>query len=65
MLYARFSRLRVRVACVLLLANADQRHGEHLTMYVIYGRRQLIRDAAYFLTIGVAYGLVFFYGFSS
>lgn len=34
-------------------------------MYVIYSRQQLIRDAAYFVAIGVAYGLVFFYGFSS
>jgi hypothetical protein len=34
-------------------------------MYVIYSRSKLIRDVAYFLVIGVAYGLVFFYGFSS
>lgn len=32
---------------------------------VVYTRRQIIRDAAYFLAIGVAYGVVLFYGFSS
>lgn len=30
--------------------------------YVIYGRRQLIRDAAYFLTIGVTFAVLFLWG---
>lgn len=31
--------------------------------YVIYGCRQLIRDAAYFVAIGVSFGILFIWGF--
>lgn len=31
-------------------------------MYIVYSRRQLVRDAVYMLTIGVAFGVMFFWG---
>lgn len=52
----------MRVARVFLLGNADQRHGEHLTMYVIYGRRQLIRNAFFFFGIAITFAILFIWG---
>lgn len=34
-------------------------------MFVIYGRRQLILDAIQLVTMGVMFGMLFFWGFSS